>query len=377
LDPSQAVGSQLGFTQIDQLTGNAPTYQNQITAASPSLVNGVQVWNLPVAATVYSNQQTDFDNEYVWHCHILGHEENDFMRPFIFHPAMAVPDAPGAVTVNGSTITWTDPTPFGGQDAQGVPTAGLNATGAKVSSPKNEVGFQISGIVDATGNPVATIKVPANSTSWTDATGLLNLAGATVVAYNSAGSSPQGTASTSSVGSATNAGSALAFNAAGQPILDANGNQMTVAQVAAAAVTNAAVATATTSSAAAATAAATAATAAAATATTNTAANTALAAAAGTSPVAFGVAQPAVTTAGSISLTWANNPLNVSPTGYTNVTGYSLSWSGASAGTTTLPVTAHGVTVNGLTSAGGYTFSLYALAPAGNSTAVTTAGTAP
>jgi len=24
---------------------------------------------------------TNFGHEYVWHCHILGHEENDMMRP--------------------------------------------------------------------------------------------------------------------------------------------------------------------------------------------------------------------------------------------------------------------------------------------------------
>ncbi len=162
LDPSQAIGSQLGFTQIATTTvagfntaGNAPTYQYQITPASPQTVlnssgNPVQTWNLPVPVTAYSNQLTDFDNEYVWHCHILGHEEFDFMRPFIFHPAMAIPDAPGAVTVSGSTITWTDPTPFGGTDAQGIPTAGLDATGAKVSSPKNEVGFRVQETVYTT-----------------------------------------------------------------------------------------------------------------------------------------------------------------------------------------------------------------------------------
>jgi len=29
------------------------------------------------------NQMTDFGWEYVWHCHILGHEENDFMRALV------------------------------------------------------------------------------------------------------------------------------------------------------------------------------------------------------------------------------------------------------------------------------------------------------
>ena len=31
---------------------------------------------------------------WVWHCHILGHEENYFMRPIVFHANEAVPLAP-------------------------------------------------------------------------------------------------------------------------------------------------------------------------------------------------------------------------------------------------------------------------------------------
>ena len=31
-----------------------------------------------------SNALTDYNWEYVWHCHILGHEENDMMRPIVF-----------------------------------------------------------------------------------------------------------------------------------------------------------------------------------------------------------------------------------------------------------------------------------------------------
>ena len=33
-----------------------------------------------------SNQLTNFGWEYVWHCHLLGHEENDMMRPLVFNP---------------------------------------------------------------------------------------------------------------------------------------------------------------------------------------------------------------------------------------------------------------------------------------------------
>jgi FtsP/CotA-like multicopper oxidase with cupredoxin domain len=54
---------------------------------------------------------TNFGWEYVWHCHILGHEENDMMRPIMFQ---VPPPAPGNLlaatdTVNGGVkLTWTD-----------------------------------------------------------------------------------------------------------------------------------------------------------------------------------------------------------------------------------------------------------------------------
>jgi hypothetical protein len=141
LDPSMALDSQLGFTQISPVTGQAPQ--------SP-----------------YKNKLLDFDNEYVWHCHILGHEEFDFMRPFIFHPTVLQPDAPAAVKVNGSTVSWTDTTPYGGQDAEGIPTAGTNAAYPEPTcSPKNEVGFRVFGTKNGVDRALATL--PANVTSWT------------------------------------------------------------------------------------------------------------------------------------------------------------------------------------------------------------------
>ena len=46
----------------------------------------------------------------MWHCHILGHEENDMMRPIIFQVAPPAPSAFTAVRdANGQVIlTWTD-----------------------------------------------------------------------------------------------------------------------------------------------------------------------------------------------------------------------------------------------------------------------------
>ena len=46
----------------------------------------------PIAPIV--NEVTDFGWEYVFHCHILSHEEMDMMRPVTVHVPSAAPDAP-------------------------------------------------------------------------------------------------------------------------------------------------------------------------------------------------------------------------------------------------------------------------------------------
>ena len=85
MDPTQPLGSPFGFTQVDPNSG------------TPRVV---------------TNQLTNYGWEYVWHCHILGHEENDFMRPVIFNANEAAPAAPsllsGAATANLVTLNWSD-----------------------------------------------------------------------------------------------------------------------------------------------------------------------------------------------------------------------------------------------------------------------------
>lgn len=85
MDVTMPQGSTTGFTGVNPFS-NAPA----------------PVVNLP----------TNFGWEYVWHCHILGHEESDMMRPIIYQalPAapsnlVAVPDVniPGQVD-----LSWTD-----------------------------------------------------------------------------------------------------------------------------------------------------------------------------------------------------------------------------------------------------------------------------
>ena len=55
------------------------------------------------------NMVQDFGWEYVWHCHILGHEENDMMRAIQFEvPPEAPTNLTAAPATAGLTLTWID-----------------------------------------------------------------------------------------------------------------------------------------------------------------------------------------------------------------------------------------------------------------------------
>jgi hypothetical protein len=63
----------------------------------------IDPYNHPVTVV---NDLTNFGWEYVWHCHILGHEENDMMRAMVMAVAPAAP-----ANLNGTvagTLTWID-----------------------------------------------------------------------------------------------------------------------------------------------------------------------------------------------------------------------------------------------------------------------------
>ena len=159
LDPSQPLNVTSGFTQVDPKTGN------------------------PLTVT---NIMEDFMQEYVWHCHILGHEENDFMRAVKFDakdvkvPAFTVTSA-APVVGGGVTVTWADPTPLT------TPMTAYPANPAGVlNNPASEIGFRVERAngnvaVNAAGfAPLGTLSkvnaitgatnALANQTSFTDAT---------------------------------------------------------------------------------------------------------------------------------------------------------------------------------------------------------------
>ena len=156
MDVTSPAGSSAGFTQVDPATGNPAAVVNAVA---------------------------DFGWEYVWHCHILGHEENDMMRPLVVQVASVAPAAPGLSAALAGTLvnlTWTDATP---------PATSLG-------NPANEIGFLIQRATGATGGTFAQIGTAlANATTYADATAA---SGTTyryrVIAYNAAGSSVSNTA---------------------------------------------------------------------------------------------------------------------------------------------------------------------------------------
>jgi FtsP/CotA-like multicopper oxidase with cupredoxin domain len=127
-DPSQPIGTPTGFTQIDATTGNPAVVVNQVD---------------------------DYGWEYVWHCHILGHEENDFMRPVKFNANELPPAQPtGLVAV--------------ADDQQR--TASLNWTDASTTEYKYLVqrANVIGGVAPADGDYATIGTLLANSHSFTD-----------------------------------------------------------------------------------------------------------------------------------------------------------------------------------------------------------------
>jgi hypothetical protein len=117
-DPTHIAGSTFGFTNVDP-SGN------------------------PVTVT---NQLCNFGWEYVDHCHILGHEENDMMRPMAFGVAPEAPTTLTAIILGGAGIRL---------DWQNV---ALNTTSITIQRAQNAA---------FTLNPVS-FTAAANAVTYTD-----------------------------------------------------------------------------------------------------------------------------------------------------------------------------------------------------------------
>ena len=158
LNPAAPLGSTVGFNNTDP-AGN------------------------PITPPI-TNQLVSFGWEYVWHCHILSHEEMDMMRPMSVDVSRRLPRPPMlAYARNGGVrLTWIDGTPV---------TQNL---GPSWGDPANEVGYRIQRAPVAADGTVGTYAqiatALANATSFTDAdAGAATPYSYRVVAWNAAGTS--------------------------------------------------------------------------------------------------------------------------------------------------------------------------------------------
>jgi len=164
LNPAKPIGDAMGFSNIDPLTGQ------------------------PVLTPV-TNVMTNFGWEYVWHCHILSHEEMDMMRPMTLEVTTTAPAAPvlAASGAPGSQIalTWDDATP---------PTSPTT-----MGNMSNEIGFRIER--SENGGPFSLLHTAlANSTGYADMTTTAgNTYGYRVTAFSTAGDSVSNVANVLSV----------------------------------------------------------------------------------------------------------------------------------------------------------------------------------
>ncbi len=95
----------LPFSLPDNYRLLDPTMQEGAT--SSSFTNVDPTTNNPITT---SNKLTNMGWEYTWHCHLLGHEENDMMRPMIMQ---VPPEAPTGLTATRNadtsvTLNWTN-----------------------------------------------------------------------------------------------------------------------------------------------------------------------------------------------------------------------------------------------------------------------------
>jgi len=103
---------------------------------------------LPAVAQV-SNVMTNFGWEYVWHCHLLGHEENDMMRPIVFV-------VPPPVTPTGLAGNVSFPTPT---------TANVTLTWGPAAIDLNTDGFTIQKATNSNFSVLLdTFTIPGNAT---------------------------------------------------------------------------------------------------------------------------------------------------------------------------------------------------------------------
>jgi FtsP/CotA-like multicopper oxidase with cupredoxin domain len=177
--PTVPTPSQVPFEVPDSVRLIDPTLPEGATLIPPPPAG----WFDPAgnAITAILNHYVNFGWEYVWHCHILSHEEMDMMHSLVFAIPPKGPTGLGA-TVTGPSVNlaWTDnSTKEAGFSVQRASDAGFT-TGLKTSNVgPNIVTFSDTTVarntaywyrVFATGAPVGDLLTPGFPTMAADST---------------------------------------------------------------------------------------------------------------------------------------------------------------------------------------------------------------
>ena len=142
-------------------------------------------------ATSQINSVQDYGMEYVWHCHILGHEENDFMRIFSMQVPTAVPVAPinflGTPSGNTIQVSWQSGVPTGpNPDPENTFRVMRNGVAMTTIYPGEAQG--IGNIVvtngGATYSATPTVTISAPFTGFTTATATATVVAGIITAIN-------------------------------------------------------------------------------------------------------------------------------------------------------------------------------------------------
>jgi hypothetical protein len=129
-----------------------------VDSALPNQFTGVDPSNNPAPVT---NALTNFGWEFVWHCHILGHEENDMMRAVSFVVPPTAPTGVSATKGGGGAarrpvIRWTD---------QSLTETGFTVQRARLDAATGQYGAWTT--VGTRGQNQQTWQEPANLANGT------------------------------------------------------------------------------------------------------------------------------------------------------------------------------------------------------------------
>ena len=122
---------------------------------------------LPITVT---NALTNFGWEFVWHCHLLGHEENDMMRPMVFQVSPAAPALALAVAARAPALGAVGAAAASPAARPPLPIA-LSWVN-KATVPKVTNFFIQRSIDSAFKSDIKSFNVGANVTTLTDTTAL-------------------------------------------------------------------------------------------------------------------------------------------------------------------------------------------------------------